>query len=109
MRPVVQCVADHGTCEVCMAYDPAIWQSGSAYNVGGVLQAWLVPLEVVGPGSGCAWHTGPAVHSGFKASWHAGLKASLTGFIRQTVCPHAELASKMHVKITGMSFSVYLL
>ena len=65
------------------------------------MQAWLVPLADDLPSSGCAWHAGPAVHSGFRASWHSSLKHSVLSFITDTVCPDADQASTMRVRIAG--------
>ena len=66
-----------------------------------MIQAWLVPLADDLPSSGCAWHAGPAVHSGFRASWHSSLKNSVLSFITSTVCPDADQASTMRVRIAG--------
>lgn len=63
-----------------------------------MIQAWLVPLADDLPSSGCAWHAGPA---GFRASWHSSLKHSVLSFITNTVCPDADRASTMRVRIAG--------
>lgn len=66
-------------------------------------KAWLLPLVDEGPSSGCMWHRGPAVHAGFRASWHAGLKTSVMSLITEAVCSSAEQASKMNVYLAGHS------
>ena len=61
----------------------------------------MLPLVDEGPSSSWMWHRGPAVHAGFSASWHAGLKTSVVGLITEAVCSSAEQASKMTVFLAG--------
>ena len=61
------------------------------------MQAWLVPL---GDEAECV---GAAVHSGFRASWHSGLRQLVNDLVSGMMASGSNQAGHMRVLITGQA------
>ncbi|DBA92428.1 hypothetical protein WJX77_009083 [Trebouxia sp. C0004] len=66
-------------------------------NVTHDIKAWLVPL------GNEAESVGAAVHSGFKASWHSGLRQLVNDLVSGMMASDSNQAGNMRVLITGHS------
>jgi hypothetical protein len=61
------------------------------------MQAWLVPLGDEGES------VGAAVHSGFRASWHSGLRQLVNDLVSGMMASRSNQAGNMRVLITGQA------
>ncbi len=61
------------------------------------MQAWLVPLDDE------AEAVGAAVHSGFRASWHSGLRQLVNDLVSGMMASDSNQPGNMRVLITGQA------